>query len=85
MSRPRDPGRVADRASLRTYLTGTSKASRAEFDRWSNPTQLALYSVPLGPNVDTSSRLSIGKLGIGFPDYDWRLNAAGGPDRSDKS
>lgn len=47
--------------------------------------QLALYSVPLGPNVDTSSRLSIGKLGIGFLDYDWRLNAAGGPDRSGKS
>lgn len=85
MSRPRAPGRVADRASLQTYLIGTSKASRAEFDRWSNPTQLALYSVPLRLNVDTSSKLSASKLGIEFLDYDWRLNAAGGPDRSGKS
>lgn len=46
---------------------------------------LAVCSVPLGLNADTSSRLSAGKLGIELLDYDWRLNAAGGSDRSGKS
>ena len=78
-------GFMADRAPLQTYLASISKVTRAEFDRWSKPTQLALYSVPLGLNVDSSSKLSVGKLGIEFPDYDWRLNAAGGSDRSGKS
>lgn len=78
-------GFMADRTPLQTYLASISKLTRVEFDRWSNPTQLALYSVPLRLNVDTSSKLSASKLGIEFLDYDWRLNAAGGPDRSGKS
>ncbi|ABD69353.1 hypothetical protein Rfer_1622 [Rhodoferax ferrireducens T118] len=78
-------GFMADRTPLQTYLASISKVSRAEFDRWSNPTQLALYSVPLGLNVDTSSKLPARRLGIEFLDYDWRLNAAGRSDRSGKS
>jgi hypothetical protein len=35
---------------------------------------LALYSGPLGLNIDTASRTAAGKLGIEFLDYDWRLN-----------
>lgn len=40
---------------------------------------LALYSGPLGLNVDTASQLSAGKLDIEFLDYDWRLNVLAGP------
>jgi hypothetical protein len=78
-------GFIADRTPLQTYLASISKVTRAEFDRWSNPTQLALNSVPLGLNVDTSSKLPAGQLGIECLDCDWRLNAAGGSDRSGKS
>lgn len=45
---------------------------------------LALYSGALGLNVDTASQLSMGKRGIEFLDYDWRLNVAGGPAKSGK-
>jgi hypothetical protein len=46
---------------------------------------LALYCLPLRLNADTSSKLSSGKRGIEFLDHDWRLNAAGGSDKSGKS
>lgn len=45
---------------------------------------LALYSGPLGLDVETASQLSAGKLGIEFLDYDWRLNVAGGSAKSGK-
>jgi hypothetical protein len=45
---------------------------------------LALYSAPLGLNVDNANQLSTGKLSIEFLDYDWRLNVASSPAKNVK-
>lgn len=45
---------------------------------------LALYSEALTLNIDTAGRLSAGKLGIEFLDYDWRLNAVSGSAKGGK-
>lgn len=63
-------------------LSSIFKWYRQDFEKgWRGANSLgqfiALYSQPLGLNIDTAKRLADGGTEIDFLDYDWRLNATG--------